>query len=213
MLRKAAKAEAGLLNKGFRPTETHHHRFIYYSKAGKKSPINTKSSHNGQDLDDYLLGAMAKQTRLDRDEFIDLIDCPMSRDAYEGKLVTLGVIAASPWSAPGQAKAANITAFLKLTATEVFSQDEVKPTEFVASTALGTMLFKLTDQQAGRRRFAAALINEHTLAALKANTLTVRKALDQTTVWFVDLQDDDTPLAAWRGTLADAPIDAGGAPF
>jgi hypothetical protein len=69
------------------------------------------------------------------------------------------------------------------------------------------MLFLLVDRQAGRRRFVATHVHDHAISALKAKSLAVRKALDQPNVWFIDLRDDDTAIAAWKGNLADAPAD------
>lgn len=65
--------EAALLTKGFRPREGRHRRFIYYTGDG-------------------LLRAMARQCKLTRREFDDLIACPLSRDQYEAKLLELDVI-------------------------------------------------------------------------------------------------------------------------
>jgi hypothetical protein len=35
---------------------------------------------SGDDIDDKLLGRMARQVGLDRRKFLDLVDCPLSRD-------------------------------------------------------------------------------------------------------------------------------------
>ncbi|MDR2427078.1 MAG: hypothetical protein LBD46_07895 [Endomicrobium sp.] len=65
-----------------------HWRFIYYSKDGKKTAVHTKISRGTKYkmLRDNLLAQMAKQCKLVKSDFKDLIDCPLSRDVYEKKL-------------------------------------------------------------------------------------------------------------------------------
>jgi hypothetical protein len=41
--------------------------------------------------DDFLLGHMAKQCKVARADFLDLVDCPMDRAAYEAKLAAQGI--------------------------------------------------------------------------------------------------------------------------
>lgn len=92
MPRKPADVERALLNKGFRKKEGDHHFFIYHSKAGRKTAVFTKTSHGEREISDHLLGKMAKQVRLSNREFDDLVDCPLSRDAYEVKLIGKGLV-------------------------------------------------------------------------------------------------------------------------
>lgn len=86
MPRKKNDVEAGLRGKGFRQDNTHHRYFVYYTREGAKSRIRTKTSHGGRDLDDYLLGQMAKQCKLNKKEFLDLVDCPLDQGTYEGRI-------------------------------------------------------------------------------------------------------------------------------
>ena len=53
----------------------------------------TKTSHGARELDDGLLGRMAKQCQLSRADFDRLIDCPLDREGYEAKLVAAGAVA------------------------------------------------------------------------------------------------------------------------
>jgi len=85
-MRKQSDVEAGLVRKGFRQSDTHHRFFIYHTEAGLKSKIRTKTSHGGQDLDNWLLGQMAKQCGVSRKDFLDLVDCPLDRKSYEAKV-------------------------------------------------------------------------------------------------------------------------------
>lgn len=94
MQRDKSKIEASLQRKGFVPNETHHSYFVYHTLAGKKTLVKTKTSHTPKmkAIGDPLLGKMAQQVHLRKMEFIDLIDCPMDQEAYEGILRTKGQI-------------------------------------------------------------------------------------------------------------------------
>lgn len=85
MQRPRKDVEAALLNKGFRQSNNDHRYFIYFSTDGKKTLVKTKTSHTPKvkDIGDELLGLMARQCYLPRPKFLDLIDCPLSRDEYE----------------------------------------------------------------------------------------------------------------------------------
>lgn len=86
--------EAGLLNKGFKQSETDHHRFIYWTLYDKKTPVKTKTSHGSgyKTLQDGLLSEMARQCCLTKSEFFRLIDCPLTREEYEALLIEQGKI-------------------------------------------------------------------------------------------------------------------------
>ena len=43
MVLKRREVEAALESKGFQRTESHHHFFLYYTQAGQKTPIRTKT--------------------------------------------------------------------------------------------------------------------------------------------------------------------------
>jgi hypothetical protein len=93
MPRAKKDVEAGLKRKGFRLDERHHHYFLYWTKDGKKSPIRTKTSHGGgRDLGDTLVRLMAQQCKLTKAEFEQLVDCALSREAYEATLKERGEI-------------------------------------------------------------------------------------------------------------------------
>lgn len=89
MPRKAREVLSGLKRKGFVEEREGHHIFLIYETiAGLRTDIRTRLSHQsgGNDVGDPLLGAMARQVRLSRREFDELIDCPLSRQEYESKL-------------------------------------------------------------------------------------------------------------------------------
>lgn len=84
MARDKQEIEAGLINKGFQKRTSDHNYFIYHSKEGKKSLAKTKTSlGRGFDIGDPLLAQMARQCGITKKLFLDLVDCPLDRDAYE----------------------------------------------------------------------------------------------------------------------------------
>ena len=95
MPRKQAEVEKSLEAKGFQsPKGGDHNYFHYFTIAGKKTAVFTKTSHGSREIDDSLLGRMARQCKLSRSDFDRLIDCPLDRNGYEAKLVEQGVVEA-----------------------------------------------------------------------------------------------------------------------
>ncbi len=88
MSREKRKVESSLQKKGFQETSGDHRFFSYYTIDGKKTEIQTKTSHTPKmkTIPDSLISKMAKQCKLNNKDFSDLIDCPLSREAYEKKL-------------------------------------------------------------------------------------------------------------------------------
>ena len=91
---KRRRVESALRHKGFRRTESHHSFFHYYTEAGEKTRIWTKTSHgrSGADIDKGLFKRMAGQCNLTANEFNDLVECPMSRADYEQRLRDAGKV-------------------------------------------------------------------------------------------------------------------------
>src|SRR5262245_33867465 len=90
----AKQTKQSLLSKGFRSEEGHHHFFTYYYKG--KMVARTRMSHNNEDINDYLIAQMRKQCQLSKDEFIDLINCPLDENGYIASLKKSGVIKEDP---------------------------------------------------------------------------------------------------------------------
>lgn len=92
--RRRDDVQAGLLRKGFRLSTKDHWKLIYYDMSGRKTSVWTKVSYGSshRDISDQNLGNMARQCHLSRLDFDDLIDCPLSREQYERKLVAGGYI-------------------------------------------------------------------------------------------------------------------------
>lgn len=86
MTRARKDVESGLLCKGFRLDHRHHRYFIYFTLAGKKTPVKTYTSRGSKHktLSDDLLASMARQCRLNKAQFLQLVDCPLSQEGYEG---------------------------------------------------------------------------------------------------------------------------------
>lgn len=47
-----------------------------------KLVLSTKLSHNSKDLGDYLVKQMSVQCHLDKNDFIDLANCPLSKEDF-----------------------------------------------------------------------------------------------------------------------------------
>ena len=93
MVHKQRDVESALQAKGFRVRDRRHRFFVYYSKVGRPTPVQTMVSHGSQrDIGPDLSARMARQCGLTRREFDELVRCPLSRDEYERKLVDAGVI-------------------------------------------------------------------------------------------------------------------------
>ena len=92
MPRDRKAVEAGLKKKGFVQSDNDHHYFTYHTLQGRKSRVFTKTSHGMRELSDKLLSLMARQCRLSRADFLQLIDCPMTRVKYEAHLIRSGHI-------------------------------------------------------------------------------------------------------------------------
>lgn len=89
-VRAKKNVESALIKRGFQQDQGDHHWFIYYTQKGLKTTVRTKTSHGStKDLNDYLLQQMARQVRISKASFLDLIDCPLTQDAYE-KLLSEG---------------------------------------------------------------------------------------------------------------------------
>ncbi len=92
---KAAKdVAASLLKKGFQRRNSGD---VYYRLYvdGKKTIVYTMISHGEKEIHDGLLGAMARQVKLSRKQFNDLVDCPLALEQYMQLLQKQGVVRAT----------------------------------------------------------------------------------------------------------------------
>jgi len=81
MPRSTREVASGLEGKGF-VRRTGDHAFFHLHVGGKKTAIFTKVSHGEKEIHDGLLGAMARQVRLTKRKFLDLVDCPLKEEEY-----------------------------------------------------------------------------------------------------------------------------------
>lgn len=83
--RSKKQIEKALRKKGFVEQQGDHHYFIYHTFSGKRTGVFTKTSHTPKmkDISEALFAQMANQCKLSPNNFCNLVDCPLSRNAYE----------------------------------------------------------------------------------------------------------------------------------
>lgn len=90
MVFSATQTKQSLLKKGFKIDNTHHHYYIYYYDG--KIVARTKLSHNDQEVNDSLISKMRKQCQISKNDFINLINCPLDEKGYIEILKKQGTI-------------------------------------------------------------------------------------------------------------------------
>jgi hypothetical protein len=80
--RKAREVKQALNSKGFREDAKRDHIYYFLYHEGRKTAIHTKISHNERDIDSPLLSQMARQLRVSKSQFNDLLDCPLTAGGY-----------------------------------------------------------------------------------------------------------------------------------
>lgn len=88
---KTSKIDASLQKKGF-VKYNGNHSFYHLYIDGKKTKVFTKISHSSNGISDILIKTMAKQVKLTRLQFEDLIDCPLSKEEYINILIEEGEV-------------------------------------------------------------------------------------------------------------------------
>ncbi len=97
---KAARlVMAALEKKGFQKRENDH-TFFHLYVGGKKTIVFTKVSHGEKEIPDKLLGVMARQLKIKKKQFLDLIDCPLTEEKYLEILRQAGIVE-KPKEPPG----------------------------------------------------------------------------------------------------------------
>ncbi len=91
MVLDSSKTYKSLKKKGFVDAPGDH-KFLHYYHDGR-FVLSTKISHGGaHDLDDLLIKKMATQCKLNKEDFIDLVNCPLSKEEYTQKLIASGMV-------------------------------------------------------------------------------------------------------------------------
>lgn len=102
MPKPAREVSAALGRKGF-ATREGDHAFYHLYVGGKKTSIYTKISLGEREIHDGLLGAMARQVKLSRHQFSELVDCSLTHDGYVKLLIKGGMVEPPPEKEkPGQ---------------------------------------------------------------------------------------------------------------
>jgi len=86
--RKGRNIDAALRSKGFRRDSTGDHVYYFFGETH----VKTKMSHGmmGSTVCAGLISSMARQLRLTKKQFLDLIDCPLDEGGYRAILRKAG---------------------------------------------------------------------------------------------------------------------------
>ncbi len=86
----AKKTYQNLLSKGFKAARGDHKYLEYYFNG--RVIFHTKISHGEKELEDFHIGMMKRQCKLEKNEFINLANCPLSANEYFEILKKNGII-------------------------------------------------------------------------------------------------------------------------
>lgn len=80
---KRNKANKNLTKKGFKKSDKTKHSFYHYYHNGKKTDIFTFMSRGvgSKEIDDSLISSMATQLKLTKQEFMDVVNCDISKES------------------------------------------------------------------------------------------------------------------------------------
>lgn len=94
MTRERSAIAKALGDKGFGPKDGDHEFYILWDDKDRKTRIHTKLSRGSghKEIGDDLLAKMAKQCRLTKAQFLELIDCTMSGSQYLANVKAAGHI-------------------------------------------------------------------------------------------------------------------------
>lgn len=94
MVLNSKKAYKNLKKKGFKDSKdySNDHKYLEFHYNGKMI-LYTKLSHGSKkDLNNYLIKQMSTQCKLSKQDFADLVNCPLSAEMYIEKLKEIGEI-------------------------------------------------------------------------------------------------------------------------
>jgi len=86
---RVSRIATALRRKSFETYKSHHLMYWLVVK-GQRTAIRTRISHGERKADDWLLGQIARQLHLSKQELEDLIDCPLSGEQYVRLMVERG---------------------------------------------------------------------------------------------------------------------------
>jgi len=90
-VRSKRQIDRALRKKGFDRRHSHH-VFYWLTVDGKTSEVFTRMSQGRGEVGSALIARMARQCRLSTNEFLSLVDCPMTGNAYVERLEAGGYI-------------------------------------------------------------------------------------------------------------------------
>lgn len=79
------------------------------------------------------------------------------------------------------------------------------PHVFTAKSEIGSLLWFLADYDDKMLRYIVVPTDPDTMEKLKNGSMPLLQALDQPSVWLVDVDCDENPVSAWKVTLDDVP--------
>jgi len=82
MVMNPRKIRQNLLKKGFAEIQKTKHIYYVFEIDGIRTDVQTFMSRNNQEIGNELISEMKNQLYLDKQEFIDLIDCRLSEEGY-----------------------------------------------------------------------------------------------------------------------------------
>lgn len=88
---KPIKVINGLIKKGFCEAKGDHKHLIFHFN-GRKTSIRTKVSHGSKEISGHLINLMSIQIKLEKKQFIEFVNCPLSVNGYLKELQKQGFV-------------------------------------------------------------------------------------------------------------------------
>ncbi len=90
---KCGVVDKALKKKGFETKTGAHSHVVYgFVHEGYPFPVMTHMSHNHQEIDDYLQERMAKQMKISKSEFLEMIACKIGHEELVARYANLGLL-------------------------------------------------------------------------------------------------------------------------
>ena len=92
MTRKVKEIDFALTRKGFHDEKAQHHVMYWLYVNGRKTSVRTRISHGEVEIGTGLLGRMARELRVSKAEFLQLVSCKITGEVYRNKMVSEGQV-------------------------------------------------------------------------------------------------------------------------
>lgn len=89
---KNLKIQSSLKKKGFDEDVKRKHKFYYFIYEGKETIVSTSTSHGDKEIGDPLIKDMYEQLFLDKKQFFQFVECPLTKEKYIEILKEKGII-------------------------------------------------------------------------------------------------------------------------